>query len=99
MAGEYSLALYMAIGIGGALFVGFSSPKLTEADTGRTSNSVHLELVRTEASYCRNNVAGVDCACFAGKSTHVISNKSAPLSEVRYVETEVLARGQAKTNC
>ena len=99
MTGELSLAIYMSLGVAAAMAVGFSSPKLTEAQPGTVESQELVELVQAETSYCRNNMTDVDCACFAQKSSHVMDNQAPRVREVRYVRPQHLARSQAGTSC
>lgn len=99
MTGEFSLAIYMSLGIAAAMAVGFSSPKLTEAQPGEVESQEFIELVQAETSHCQDTMADVNCACFAQKSSHVMNNQSPRIRDVRYHQPQHLARSQAGSTC
>lgn len=97
--GEYALGFYVTLGLATAIGIGFSMPKLTE-DSPNSVRSTQLEgIAKQEASYCRQNIEDVNCVCFAGKSTQVLTYEAGRIPNAEYPDPKELARNQAHFGC
>ena len=98
--GEYATSIYVSIGVAVILAVVSTVPALTSGGTGGGSNSqVFRAKMGKELAHCEANQSGVDCACFAEKSAHVLTNTRPEVRGFSYAERETLARNQARTSC
>lgn len=85
----------------GGLVVGVQAfPPLTEGGLARTVDPyIAASAPKDPAAYCRQNLSGVDCACFAAKAGEVLSKPHEPIQGFSYADRWQLARGQAGESC
>jgi hypothetical protein len=69
-----------------------------------TETGVDLALsdrrAQVEHSYCRSELAAVNCYCFAARTSDFLNESTAPqLRKGEYVNRQALARSQAARRC
>ncbi|MGP6088013.1 hypothetical protein [Antarctobacter jejuensis] len=75
-------------------------PPLTEGGLARSVHPVVASGAAADpAAYCRENLSGVNCACFAQKAGEVLSKPYDPIQGLSYADRWDLARGQAGDSC
>lgn len=75
-------------------------PPLTQGGLPRTVHPVIAASAPEDPSaYCRANLDGVDCACFAQKSSEVLLAPHEPIQGFSYTDRWDLARVQAGSTC
>lgn len=99
MLGEYGIVLYVGAGAVSALLVGFNLPPLTEDADAGPRGAAHQASFQAEASFCRSNLPGMNCICFAEKSGFVLSEPQGDMRGWAYVDKQTLARTQGTASC
>jgi hypothetical protein len=109
MAAEYVTSAVLLTGMAGLVALGFSFPALTDSGVSSAAASVTgsaggggstlADIVAQEASFCRENVRGVNCICFAQTAGHIQHASRPKVSGFYYAKQEDLARGQAMRRC
>ncbi len=75
-------------------------PPLTEGGLSRTVHPfIAASAPEDPAAFCRKNLSGVNCACFAAKAGEVLSKPHEPIQGLSYSDRWELARGQAGESC
>ncbi|QRF65726.1 hypothetical protein [Ponticoccus alexandrii] len=99
MPSEAATALAILAASGAAVGAVQFLPPLTayEAPMGRKDAQGRARL--DELSYCRANLPGVDCGCFAQKAMQVMAQDSARVRGWSYTDRWDLALSQAADSC
>ena len=99
MTGGYTVHLYLIGLIVVALGAGTLVPPLTTSRDWFADETPELRSVRSERSFCDNNLSNVDCVCYANKAGHVLSYDGPRLPAASLMDRERLARSQAAAAC
>ena len=99
MFGEYSLPAYLIVGVVVVLAVGSLFPPIVSRSGSTDATAIEVATKAQELDYCKSNLDGVNCTCFAGVSGHILSQDTPNFRGTVAANREDLARGQASQSC
>lgn len=96
---EIGPSVYIGLGAVALAALVFAFPPIISREGGRDQSSAERAVAKDQQAYCRENMQGVNCACFAGKATHILTQDQPEITGFTYMDRDTLARGQASRRC
>lgn len=99
MLRNYTVHFFLIAGVAGALVIGSTFTPVISRGGSSEISTLEIANSKQEYSFCQSNLDDVNCACFAGISGHILSQKEPSFRGNYSVNRSDLARAQGMQSC